>query len=471
MLFSYPDFVAVAVVIVLNTVVALGAKCSTRFSAVFVVINILLLCFVTICGVAFGDVSNLTANLTSAELDHGVAGGFMPFGWAGILAGTATCFWAFSGFENISCAVEESHSPQRHIPLATVLTMLIVTVLYIGTAAGMTLLAPCEQLDTGAPLPSAFAYAGLEWGRYIIAIGPLCGFTTTFVTGAFAYVRILFAMAEDGLLWSWCANVNKFSQVPIMPIVLCGLLQCIVACVCDIRDLISFGVNIVLLSYAAACVAVIVLRYSDAALHQSQADGDKSQTRKDLSLADNSNDARELCSVASDEICLYPEHSMDDNVSLSTANGDGSSSSTAAQTDKDTENRESAAGNSEDGPLECPDSCLLPDDIHSASGGSLLPRCGCLEPFMICRSPICIKASVALMLMSMLGLAFILVYGVVPLESGLWWAVVLAAVAASGVAFFLTVICIHRQTLQTAVLMVSVCSMLLSGILIQESQL
>jgi len=76
---------------------------------------------------------------------------------------------------------------------------------------------------------------------------------------------------------------------------------------------------------------------------------------------------------------------------------------------------------------------------------------------MICKSYVCVKTALALMLMSMCGLAVILVYGIVPLESGLWWSIVLVTAASCGVAFFMCIICIHRQTLQTAVLMVSSC--------------
>ena len=457
MLFSYPDFGAVAVVVVLTVIVALGIKCSTRFSAIFVVVNILLLCFVTVCGIAFGHISNWTANWTSVEVDATV-GGFMPFGWAGVLTGAATCFWAFSGFEMISCAVEESHSPQRHIPLATLLTMLIVTALYIGTSAGMTLLIPCELLDTGAPLPSAFEYAGLTWGQYIIAIGPLCGFTTTLISSSVGFVRIALAMAEDGLIWSWFANVSEFSQVPVLPVILCGVVQSVFACFCDIRDIISFGVSILLLSYVFTCVAVIVLRYSDVTPQQSS--DDKSAPNDDSNLPQstpqNGNDARELSSVASNDFSLSytaSENGTDANTSISKGNGGTSFSNS---TFENVEDAEEIASTAEDGPI-CSSDCLLLDETRSAAAPrSLLPSCECLESFMICRSHICIKAALALMLMSMLGLAFMLIYGIVPLESGLWWSIVLVVLASCGVAFFMSIIWIHRQTLQTAVLTVSI---------------
>ena len=435
MLFSYPDFVAVAVVIVLTAVVALGVRCSTRFTTFFVVINVLVLGFVSVCGIIFGHISNWT----SFEV-AGVGSGFMPFGWAGVVTGAASCFWAFSGFEVISCAVEESHSPQKHVPIATLLTMLIVTALYVGTAAGMTLLIPCQLLDAGAPLPSAFAHAGLIWGQYIVTIGPLCGFTTALISNTFGFARISLAMAEDGLLWSWFADVSERTRVPVLPVMLCGLLQSVVACFCDIRDLVSFGVSILLLSYSFVCVAVIVLQYSDVR-HGTQPAADKSSADKDWS---SSQSKHQISKDANDDFslsCTVSETSTDAN----RGNEDQKSSTTCENGDSD----------SEDEPTSNSD-YLLPDDTQLGASRSLLPRCVCLESFMICKSHICIKAALALMLMSMLGLAFVLIYGIVPLESGLWWSVLLVAVTSCGAVFFMCIICIHRQTLQTVVLTVSV---------------
>ena len=453
-MYSYPDFVAVAVILVLTVVVALGVKCSARFSAIFVAINILVLCFVTVCGIVFGHISNWT----SAEVG-GVKSSFMPFGWAGVLSGAASCFWALSGFDMISCAVEESHSPERHIPLAVLLTMLIVTALYVGTSAGMTLLMPYQLLDTGAPLPSAFVYAGLNWGQYFVAIGPLCGFTATVVSSSYVFVRITLAMAEDGLLWSWFADVSECTHVPVLSVILCGLLQSVIACFCDIRDLISFSVSLLLLSYCATCMAVIVLRYSDVTIQQ-VAD-DAATADKDLNLSDsmhqNDIDAAAQSDVTSADLCALPQNSTDAISAAFEGSDIVSSTGTTYENSKETQETASAANLSEDAPTRTTGS-LLPTSNHSVDSRSFL-KYRCFESFMICESHICIKAALALMLTSMLGLAFILVYGIVPLESGLWWSIVLVAVSACGVVFFMCIVCIHRQTLQSAVLKVSICSL------------
>ena len=249
---SQPDFVAVVVLIVLNTIVSCGAQCSARVNSVFTYINIAVLLFVTIVGFIYSDFSNWTSK---------ESGGFMPFGWTGVLKGCGACFWAMNGFEIISMSVEEARNPRKSVPLSSALSIGIVTILYIGTSAAVTLMSPYSSIGTEAPLPSVFANRGLTWGRYIVSVGPLLGLTTTLLSTSFSMMRMSYAIAQDGLLFSFCAHVNDCSRVPVLSTVLGGWATAAVAFCLDLREIIGFSVVLSLLQYMLVAAAIIILRY------------------------------------------------------------------------------------------------------------------------------------------------------------------------------------------------------------------
>ena len=121
---------------------------------------------------------------------------------------------------------EEARNPTISIPVATMISMAAVTFGNILVSAALTLMVPYWTISTTAALPEAFSSIGLNWAKYVVSIGALCGMTTTLFGSLFSLPRCMYAMASDGLLFSFLGSVNQKTQVSnnqdTQNFVLCG---------------------------------------------------------------------------------------------------------------------------------------------------------------------------------------------------------------------------------------------------------
>ncbi|XP_050333480.1 cationic amino acid transporter 3 isoform X1 [Bactrocera neohumeralis] len=267
---SYFDFFACGLVIVFGVALAFGVETSALANNFCTSLNIFILLFVIIFGAIKANFANWSIdpqaiNATTTATGNIGAGGFFPFGFAGTLKGAATCFFGFVGFDCIATTGEEVRNPRRNIPRSILLSLLIIFLCYFGVSTVLTLMVPYYEQDPNAPLPFAFKQVGWTFAMWIVAIGGLIGLLASLFGALFPLPRVMYSMADDGLLFRFLGKISPRFRVPVNGSICAAIFTALMAGLFDLQQLVSLLSIGTLLAYSVVAISITILRYMESA--------------------------------------------------------------------------------------------------------------------------------------------------------------------------------------------------------------
>ncbi len=249
--FNLPAFL---IALVITAILVVGIKESARFNAGIVVVKVSVVLFVIALGTHYINRANWGTSWST----------YAPNGFAGVGAGAAYIFFAYIGFDAVSTTAQEAKNPQRDLPIGMIASLAICTVLYIAVAGVLTGMVPWQQINIEAPVAAAFLDRGATTAANIITLGALAGLTSVMLVMLLGQTRVLYSMANDGLLpKKFFAAIHPKFRTPWKNTILVGLLAAVVGSVTPI-DQIGKMVNIgTLLAFVIVSISVLVLRYTN----------------------------------------------------------------------------------------------------------------------------------------------------------------------------------------------------------------
>jgi APA family basic amino acid/polyamine antiporter len=240
---------AVMIVAAITWILVKGIRESAWANAIMVVLKLIILLFFIAVGSMWVRPENWTP--------------FAPNGWQGITTGAAIIFFAYIGFDAVSTAAEEAKAPQRDLPRAMMLSLLVTSIIYVVVTLVMTGLIPWDQHGTADPLAAAFTERGYDWAAGIIALGAVISMASVLLVFQLGQPRIFFSMARDGLLPAWAARIHPRYRTPHVTTILTGLFVAVFAAFANINEVIELTNIGTLFAFVLVAIGVLILRIKE----------------------------------------------------------------------------------------------------------------------------------------------------------------------------------------------------------------
>lgn len=228
--------------------VYIGIRQSRNASNIMVIIKVGVILFVIIGGAFFVKPENWTP--------------FAPNGLNGVLGGVAAVFFAFIGFDSISTTAEECKNPQRDLPRAMIICLLICAVLYVLITLVLTGMVNYTELNVKDPLSYVFSYVGMDFMAGIVSVTSVVAITSALLVFQMAQPRIWMTMSRDGLLWKRFSKIHPKYKTPSFATIITGVVVAIPALFFKMDffvDLTSVGT---FFAFILVCAGVLYMDYS-----------------------------------------------------------------------------------------------------------------------------------------------------------------------------------------------------------------
>jgi APA family basic amino acid/polyamine antiporter len=231
--------VAVVAALILTGLNLIGIKQSTTVNTILVMIKIAILFLF----IGFGIPHIHPQNFSN----------FCPNGIFGILQGAGFIFFAYLGFGRISALGEEVKNPEKNLPMAVLIALIVSLVIYALTGLTAAGLQDYQILaQSGSPIAEAAKATGNFAVVAAVSFGALIATVSVLLTNLLGLSRVSFAMARSGQLPKAIATVSTRFGTPYISILVMGGLLTVLSYALDLKGAAAIT------SFSLLCVHLTV---------------------------------------------------------------------------------------------------------------------------------------------------------------------------------------------------------------------
>lgn len=248
---TYTKYIALLFLLLILFLNILGVKKVGKVQIVIVTISLISLVLILIFGIPKVD----TQLLVPFELNGNI----------GLISTVAFVYISYAGVTKVAAIAGEIKNPNKNLPRAMLLSLFIMTCIYVFVAFVLVGNIPLDLLKSD--VKPIYTIANLLGGKYIGFIAAGVGIITLLSmanSGVLASSRFPFAMARDQLLPKEMSRVHSKHLTPVVTIIMTCTVMGLVIVFLDVEKIAKLASAFMVMMFIFVNACVIILRETSA---------------------------------------------------------------------------------------------------------------------------------------------------------------------------------------------------------------
>lgn len=253
--------IAIGIIVIFTLLNLRGVKLAAVFQNFTMVARVIPLALIIIIGLFFGrQTPDLNPGAAFAGENPGIVGMIKLIGYA-----TFASLWAYEGWTNLNTVAGEMKKPRRDIPLAIIISMGAITLIY--TLFNLAIYRVIPAGEVSSMIAGGNIYLGTETayrvmgsvGKWIVLAGMTIGIIGTVNGDCLVFPRTYYAMAKGGYFFKALGDVND-RGVPAKAILASSAMSIVLVLFNNLQTLTDWLITVSALINLLAIIAVLIFR-------------------------------------------------------------------------------------------------------------------------------------------------------------------------------------------------------------------
>lgn len=247
---------AIVLIVIVTAINHRSVEAAGNIQVFFTLVKVLAL-ILLIGGIFFtgkGNVTNFTTN--SIDMDFSA--------WAlltAFIAATSGALAAYDGWNNLGLAGGEIKNPEKNIPRGLIWGLVVCMIMYLLTTQAYLYMLPVEEMKHSSLVATdALQKVMGAGGASLIAVMVIISTAGAANGNILPCSRITYAMAEDGVFFSWAAKEDKRNKTPYVSLWLQATWSVVFVLTGSFDMLMDMFVFVTWIFYGFAAYGIIILR-------------------------------------------------------------------------------------------------------------------------------------------------------------------------------------------------------------------